>query len=119
MWPAQSLGGSRSTRVPAPAIEARLGSQIGRLVNVSATGALVRTNAPFLLGRQVPLTLDLVGTPVTLTVRIVRTERARTVDQCGDETHLQYFVGVMFTELRSLGRQAIATLCGAAFSQHE
>jgi Tfp pilus assembly protein PilZ len=119
MWPAQSVRGSRSTRVPAPAIEARLGSQFGRLANVSATGALVRTNAPFLLGRQVPLTLNMPEAPVTLTVRIVRAERTAPVEQHGDEPRVQYLVGVMFTEFRSVARQAIAKLCGAAFSQHE
>jgi hypothetical protein len=105
--------------VPAPSIEARLGSQFGRLANVSATGALVRTNAPFLLGRQVPLTLNIPDAPVTLTVRIVRAEPTASVDHNGEGPSVQYLVGVMFTEFRSAARHAIAKLCGAAFSQHE
>lgn len=115
----RAAGIVRSARVPAPDIKARLGSEFGRLVNVSASGALVRTGAPFLLGRVCPLILDLPDSPVTLTVRIVRAEPTAPTGQREEESHVQYHVGVMFTEFPSAARQVIEKLCGAAFRRHE
>jgi hypothetical protein len=105
----------RFARVTTNDIEARLGSEIGRVENVSATGALLRTHAPFLVGRSIPLFINLPGSPISLTVRVVRNERTPPDDATG----AQYLVGVMFTEFSSPARQAIAKLCGASFNQHE
>jgi PilZ domain len=107
----------RSSRVHTPEIEVRLGSEFGRLVNVSATGALIRTNTPFLLGRLCPLFVNL-ESPVALTVRIVRAERAMP-DGAEGETRPKYLVGVMFSEFSATTKQAVAKLCGAAFIQHD
>ena len=115
----RSVGIVRAARVPTAEIEARLGSEFGRLVNISATGALLRISAPFLLGRQCPLILNMPDPPVTLTVRIVRTERTTPTERHGEAPHAHYLVGVMFTEFPSSARQAIAKLCGDAFSRHE
>lgn len=115
----QLVGTVRSARVPTPEIEARLGSTFGRLVNVSATGALVRTGAPFLAGRQCPLTLNIPDAPVTLIVRIVRVEPTAPTERRGEASHVQYLAGVMFTEFSPSAKQAIVKLCGAAFSQRE
>lgn len=112
------IGVVRSVRVPTPDIEARLGSEFGRLVNVSARGALMRINAPFLLGRQCPLILNLPDSPVALTVRIVRAEKDP-ADRHGETGYSQYLVGVMFTEFSSAAKQAIAKLCGAVPNRHE
>jgi PilZ domain-containing protein len=107
----------RSSRVPTPEIEVRLGSVFGRLVNVSASGALIRTNTPFLLGRSCPLFVNL-DSPVALTVRIVRAERALQEGLDG-EAVTKYFVGVMFSEFSATAKQAVAKLCGAAFARHD
>lgn len=115
----RSGGILRSARVPTPEIEARLGSEFGRLVNISATGALVRISAPFLLGRQCPLILNTPDAPVTLTVRIVHTERTAPTERHGEAPHVHYLVGVMFTEFPSSAKPAIVKLCGDAFSRHE
>jgi hypothetical protein len=105
----------RFARVPTNEIEARLASEIGRVVNVSATGALLRTHAPFLVGRSCPLFMNLPSSPISLTVRVMRTEHVPADDTTGGE----YLVGVMFTEFSSPARQAIAKLCGASFTRHE
>ena len=55
----QFTHGGRFTRVETTGIEARLGSVVGQMVNVSATGALLRMNAPFLVGRSCPLFINL------------------------------------------------------------
>ena len=85
------------------------------MVNVSATGALLRTNVPLTVGRTCPLFMNLPGSPISLTARVARTERVPPDDASG----AQYLVGVMFTEFSSPARQAIAKLCGASFTLHE
>src|SRR5712692_5100270 len=107
------MGMPRPARVPTPEIEARLGSEFGRLINVSATGALVRTSTPLLLGRQCPLMLNMPDAPVTLTVRIVRAEPTTPTQLRGAVSHAQYLVAVMFTGFPSSAKQVIAKLCGA------
>ena len=108
---------ARFARVDTSHLEARLGSEIGHLVNVSATGALLRMHTDFRVGRSCPLFINMPGSPVSLIVRIVRSERS-TLD--GDATAAtQQLVGVMFTEFSSTARQAIAKLCGASFHKHE
>jgi hypothetical protein len=72
-----------------------------------------------LLGGQCPLTLNMPDSPVRLTVRIVRAEPTAPAERRGGAPHVQYLVGVMFTEFPSTAKQAIAGLCGAAFRQHE
>jgi len=95
----------RFARVATSDIEARLGAELARVVNVSATGALLRTNAPFLVGRSCPLLINAPQAPISLKVKIVRTE--------------PQLVGVMFTEFTSAAKQGIARLCGSSFNQHE
>jgi hypothetical protein len=104
----------RFARIPTD-IEARLGSEIGRVVNVSATGALLRAHVPVLVGRTCPLFMNLPGSPISLTVRVVRTEHVSPDDTTG----AQYLIGVMFTEFSSPAKRAIAKLCGTSFTLHE
>ena len=115
----RSVGTVRSARVPTPEIEARLGSEFGRLVNISAMGALVRIRAPFLVGRQCPLILNIPDAPVTLIGRIVRVEPTAPAEQAGQAPQVKFLVGVMFTEFSSSAKQAIGKLCGDAFSRRE
>jgi hypothetical protein len=107
----------RFARVDTSNIEARLGSEIGHIVNVSATGALLRMHTDFRVGRSCPLFLNVPGAPVSLIVRIVRTERITPDEDAAASA--QQLVGVMFTEFSSTARQAIAKLCGASFHRHE
>lgn len=107
----------RFARVDASNIEARLGSEIGHVVNVSATGALLRVNTEFRVGRSCPLFINLPSSPVSLVVRVVRTERMTADDNTA--ANAQQLVGVMFTEFSSTARQAIAKLCGPSFHKHE
>ena len=107
----------RFTRVATADIEARLGSEIGRVVNVSATGALLRMSAPFLVGRSCPLFINLSGSPVSLNVQVVRTEQVIPDDD--GTASVQQLVGVRFTEFSSSAKHALAKLCGASFTRHE
>ena len=94
----------RSARVATPEIAVQLGSASGWLVNISATGALVRTKDVPALGATCPLTLNTHDSGVTLSVRIVRVEPGA-----------PHLVGLVFTDCSSGARQAIARLCGAVF----
>jgi hypothetical protein len=107
----------RFTGVATSEIETRLGSEIGRLVNVSATGALLRMNAPLPVGRSCPLFINMPASPISLTARVVRTERITPADDA--RAGVQQLVGVMFTEFSASARQGIAKLCGASFNLHE
>ena len=95
-----------------------MGSAFGRLVNVSATGALVRVSAPFQLGRTCPLLLNIPESPVALTVRVVRAvpESASTARPGHNAS---YLVGVRFTEFPSSAKHAIGKLCGTALRWHD
>ncbi len=108
----------RSARVPTPEIEARLGSTFGRLVNVSATGALVRTHEPCMPGHQCPLILNISDNPAKLTVRVVRAEPTVPTES-GRVPASEYLVGVAFTECPPAAKHAVAKLCGLSFLQHE
>jgi hypothetical protein len=110
---------ARAARVSTPAIEARLGAELGRLINVSATGALVRTAMSVVAGHQCRLVLNLAEEPATCWVRVVRSD-ALPVEMAGAVSRLrQYQVAVQFTELSGPARHAVATLCGPALTQRE
>jgi PilZ domain len=103
---------TRAARVPTAPIEARLGSAFGRLTNVSTTGALVRTDVPLETGHFCPMIVNLPKAPVSLSVRVVRSEALKRAGRPGTIAGLpQYLVAVRFTELSALAKRAIATLC--------
>jgi len=110
---------ARAARVSTLDVETRLGSEFGRLINVSATGALVRTRAPFQAGRQCRLSIHLLDASPTLIVRVVRSQDVP-VNLPGATSRLrEYLVGVTFTEIAPAAKDAVASLCGPAFAQTE
>jgi hypothetical protein len=112
----------RSARVaPTSDVDARLGAEFGRVVNVSATGALLRMRVPFLAGRQCPLFLTLsdFAATATLIVRIVRTQQVPVLLPGAISELREYLVAVMFTDLSSQAGQAIRILCGESFAKQE
>ncbi len=106
-------------RVAAPALDVRLGPEHGRLVDISATGALVRTATPLSAGREYQMILNTPRLPAHLTVRIVWTEPLEDTAPEGTPLPKDYYVGVRFTALPPVARQAVSRLCGPAFSQRE
>ena len=110
---------TRAARVQTAPIETRLGSVFGRLTNVSATGALVRTDVPFDTGRQCPMIVNLPEKPASLSVRVVRSEPMPASRPGAAPGLIQYLVAVRFTELSAPAKQAIATLCRTGQSQRD
>ena len=109
----------RPVRVTTPPIEVRLGAEFGRLLNISATGALLRIGAVLAMGREYPLILNMPDGPVPLKAQIMRARA--TIDDPEAETSsmTQCLVGVTFTELSPKAKHAIIELCGQAFSERD
>jgi PilZ domain-containing protein len=104
----------RSKRVSTPAIAARVCTEAARLINISATGALVQSDAPLPQGLECPFVLWARDEFVRLKVRIVWAKPLpiESPDPSADEKH--YVVAVRFTELPPLAKQVVTALRGTA-----
>jgi hypothetical protein len=95
----------------------RIAAATGHLVNISASGALVRATEPLTRNFEYPIYLDLPMDRVQLTGRVVRSNQAAGEDQLLTEEG--YLVAVRFTVLPPTARAAVARLCGEAFTRRE
>ncbi len=109
----------RPVRVSTSSVAVRLGTELGQVMDISATGALVRTGAPIGVGRECPLFLNMPDGPVPLTVRIIRVELRPVEIPAATSQLRQYFIGVRFNELSPDAKRTVAQLCGAAFADTE
>ena len=106
----------RPVRVSTPPIEVRLGVEFGHLLNVSATGALLRIGSGLAMRQEYPLILNMPEGPVHLKAQIMRAKD--TIDDRAPAISTrQCLVGVTFTELPPKAKHAIIELCGSAFSE--
>jgi hypothetical protein len=67
----------RSVRVATSPIAVRIADVHGRLVNISATGALMQVNQSLAPQRECPIFLSVDWEPVTLRGRVIRADGAR------------------------------------------
>jgi hypothetical protein len=95
----------------------RIAAATGRLVNISASGALVRATELLATSLEYPIYLDLPPARVQLTARVTRSGSAP-VSAHADPRE-GYLIGVRFTVLPPSARIAVARLCGVAFTQRE
>jgi c-di-GMP-binding flagellar brake protein YcgR len=100
----------RAARVTTPELEVRVGTEFGRLVDISATGALVRTHAALQLGYEYPLLVNSVRGPVSLAARVVRAVRLPHT-QADREEDGQQLIGLQFTQLSARAKRALQDLC--------
>ena len=107
----------RAVRVPVEGIQLRIAAATGRLVNISATGALVRATEPLTPNFEYPIYLDLPADRVQLTGRVIRSSSSPTEPDLLSRE--DYLVAVRFTVLPPTARIAVARLCGEAFTQRE
>jgi len=98
-------------------VQLRIAAATGRLVNISATGALVRATEPLTPNFEYPIYLDLPADRVQLTGRVIRSSSAPREEHI--LTREDYLVAVRFTVLPPTARIAVARLCGEAFTQRE
>ena len=108
----------RPVRVSTPPIEVRLGVGFGRLLNISATGALLRIGAGLAMRREYPLILNMPDGPVPLKAQIMRAKPTVGDHQTASPMS-RHLVGVIFTELSAKAKHTIIELCGIAFSQKD
>jgi len=107
----------RAVRVPVDGVSLRIAAASGRLVNISATGALIRATEPLTPNFDYPIYLDLPADRIQLTGRVIRSGSVpRHTDVASRE---DYLVAVRFTGLPPLARVAVARLCGSAFTLKE
>ena len=107
----------RAVRVPVDGVSLRIAAASGRLVNISATGALIRATEPLTPNFDYPIYLDLPADRIQLTGRVIRSGNApRQTDVTNRE---DYLVAVRFTAVPPAARVAVARLCGTAFTQRE
>jgi len=105
----------RAVRVPVEGVSLRIAAASGHLVNISATGALVRATESLAPNLEYPIYLDLLAERVQLTGRVIRSRPERS----DLEDREDYLVAVRFTVLPPSARVAVARLCGTAFTQRE
>ena len=110
---------SRSVRVATDPYPVRIARASGRLVNVSATGALVHLNRALATEANWPVRVTLEPGPVELEARVVRCQPI-SIDLPG-ATWLreEYAIGLAFTSLSPVARQALQQLCGDAFDAQQ
>ena len=114
------LNRERAVRVPVEGIQLRIAAASGHLVNISATGALVRATEPLTPNFEYPIYLDLPADRVQLTARVIRSSAAPVAPEPTHAIdHADYLVAVRFTVLPPTARIAVARLCGQAFTQRE
>ena len=109
----------RSVRVATAPIQVRIARVFGRLVNVSATGALVQVQQALGPEREWPMLINVEPEPVDLRVRVIRSD-AVSVELPGATWQRQeYAVALVFTELPLKAKEALKQLCGDAFGKQE
>jgi hypothetical protein len=107
----------RAVRVPIEGVSLRIAAASGHLVNISATGALVRATESLAPNLEYPIYLDLLAERVQLTGRVIRSSAERGQEHLRDRE--DYLVAVRFTVLPPPARIAVARLCGSAFTLRE
>jgi PilZ domain len=107
----------RAVRVPVDGVSLRIAAASGHLVNISATGALVRATESLPPNLEYPIYLDLPADRIQLTGRVIRSSAERSEEPLRDREG--YLVAVRFTALPPSARVAVARLCGTAFTQRE
>lgn len=111
---------TRWVRVPTPGLRARINHVLGDLINVSATGALIRSSRMLAVGSEWPVTLDLDARRIDLSGRVVRYE-STALQLPGGAVLARplYALGVVFTSVSSAAMQAIVQLCGGRLTVEE
>ena len=120
---AQALGGNsaqrRSVRVATPPLWVRIAGSQGRLVNVSASGALIQIQRDLSSPQVWPLIIEHDTGPVELHVRVVRSRPVSIQLPHAAWRRQEFAVAVAFTVLHDRGRALLQKLCSSKFSQFE
>src|ERR1700730_15282465 len=109
----------RSVRVATLPIGVRVAGVHGRLVNVSATGALVQVDQALTPERECPMFLTLESEPIRMRCRVIRSEAVSVQLSGATWQRKEYAVAFAFTDVPLNAYDALRTLCGDAFDKRE
>ncbi len=109
----------RSVRVATAPIQVHIAGAFGRLVDVSATGALVQVSQAVGLEREWPMLINVEPEPVELRVRVIRSNAVSVQLPEATWQRQEYAVALVFTELPLKAKEALKKLCGDALGKHE
>ena len=109
----------RSLRVATTALPVSIGGIVGRLVNISATGALVQLPDALPSDREWTMRIEVQPEPVQLRVRVVRSHAASVSLPFATWDHQEYAVALAFIELEPKTEDALKKLCADAFDKRE
>ena len=101
------LARPRSIRSATTALPVRIGGTIGRLVNLSATGALVQLPHSLPSDREWLMRIEIQPQPVELLVRVVRSHAVSVSLPGATWQHQEYAVALAFTELERGTEEAL------------
>lgn len=104
----------RPVRIPVLGGRAQVASTIADLVNVSRTGALIRTGYELRIGSEWPFVLEFPLESVRVTGRVVRCERADVVLAGGAALRSWRALAVTFVQPSAEAERVLEELCGTA-----
>jgi CheY-like chemotaxis protein len=108
----------RSSRVRTRPVPVRLGDCVGQLVNVSATGALLRMPAPLVQGSEWSMVLESEPDPVAVRARVVWCGPLP-LSLHGTRRGEKYAVAIAFADVPGEAQQGLKRLCGDAFDRRD
>lgn len=109
----------RSVRVTTDPPQVRVAGFFGRLVDVSATGALVQVQQTPAPDREWRMLINVEPEPVAMRVRVVRSTAVPVRLPGATWQRQEYVVGLAFTDLPRQAMEFLRKLCGEAFTKRE
>ena len=110
---------TRCVRVDTPPLPVRIARASGRLVNVSASGALVMLNRALRTGSELSVHVTMDPAPIELQARVVRSDAVSVQLDGATWNRQEHEVALAFTNLTTLAREALQKLCGERFDSRE
>jgi hypothetical protein len=109
----------RSVRVTTPAVRVKLAGTFGRLMNISASGALVLVQRSLDAKRVWPLMIEVAPQTVEIHARVIRSHAVSIQLPGATWQRQEYAVALTFTEVPDTSRDVLKALCGDAFAKLE
>jgi hypothetical protein len=104
---------SRAIRIALPEARGQLANTVLELVNISRTGALIRSGYELLPGTVWPFVLELTTETVNLTARVVRCRPTEASFESA-AARIRYDIGIIFDVPSSAAQRTLQQLCGTA-----
>ena len=113
------MGRIRNVRVTTSPIAVRIADVHGRLINISATGALTQVNQALQPERECQMYFSVEWEPVMLRGRVIRSEAVAVHLSGATWQRKEFAVALAFTDIPPKAHEALKALCGDAFDKRE